>query len=242
MNRILYISLAIFVLCSCSRNDYKYYSGESRIQFLDIEDSVKTKTFYYDAPEIIQDTIWFTLQTTGYPENIDRPFKIAQFTVSDMNNAEEGLHYKVLSELEESYFIPANSTQVKIPVILYRENLAPQTAYYLNIEILENEFFKQGENIRLWRRVVFSKDLLKPKSWTDWFSQYMLGEYSINKHRWMIEQTGQLWDEDFIGGLFDEPGSTNYWRDKLNEYLQAYNAVNPPLTDDDGIEITGFPK
>ncbi len=242
MNRILYISLVLLLLCSCSRNEYKYYSGESRIQFLDIKDSVRTSTFYYDAPEVILDTVWFTLQTTGYPAKIDRPFKIAQFMASDMNNAEEGLHYKALSELEENYYVPANSTQVKIPVILYRENLAPNTAYYLNIEILENEFFKQGENVRLWRRIVFSKDLLKPKNWTDWFSRYILGEYSINKHRWMIEQTGKRWDNDFLDKTYKEPGASYYWQEKLNEYLQAYNAVNPPLTDDDGIEITGFPN
>ena len=75
----------------------------------------------------------------------------------------------------------------------------------------------------LHRTVVFSKDLLKPAGWGGYLESVVLGPYSINKHMWMIEQTGKKWDDEFLTALNDEPGSDMYWRDKLNEYLLEYN-------------------
>ena len=110
------------------------------------------------------------------------------------------------------------------------------------LEIVENDFFKTGVKTELHRTVVFSKDLLKPAGWGGYLESVVLGPYSINKHMWMIEQTGKKWDDEFLTALNDEPGSDMYWRDKLNEYLLEYNRQGNILLDDDNREITGFPE
>lgn len=141
-----------------------------------------------------------------------------------------------------NYSVEAGSVKARVPVVIFRNKLAERTTYYLRLEILENDFFKTGVKTELHRTVVFSKDLLKPAGWGGYLESVVLGPYSINKHMWMIEQTGKKWDDEFLTALNDEPGSDMYWRDKLNEYLLEYNRQGNILLDDDNREITGFPE
>ena len=106
-----------------------------------------------------------------------------------------------------NYSVEAGSVKARVPVVIFRNKLAERTTYYLRLEIVENDFFKTGVKTELHRTVVFSKDLLKPAGWGGYLESVVLGPYSINKHMWMIEQTGKKWDDEFLTALNDEPGS-----------------------------------
>lgn len=233
-------------LSSCSSNEYQMYSGDARIHFSNPADSVKSYSFYFEPSSVTQDTIFFEVSTIGYTSEHPRAFSLKTVELPGTVSPEEGIHYKSLTdpELFKWYSIAPGKTSAKIPLVILRENLKDRTTYTLQIEIAENENFSLGEPDKLHRKVVFSKGLLKPNSWTIHSETYYFGKYSYNKHEWMIQQTEKNWDEEFLQELEREPGSKIFWRDKLNELLLLWqsNPQNPTLVDDDGIEINGFPN
>lgn len=240
----LYILLpTVIVLACCSRNEYKYYSGDSKIQFNEIQDSLKRYSFYFEPAGKTQDTIFFEVSTIGYTSDKDRPFRICQVAVENAVNPVEGVHYKSFDDPDilKWCVIKPGMVTARVPVVLLRGALEERVTYTLRIQVVENGEFNYGESDKLWRKAEFSSGLLRPDAW-GYYERTYWGPYSYSKHEWMIRQTGKKWDDEFLGQVKAEPGSAYYWKDKLNDLLKTYNENNPPLCDDDGVIINGFPN
>src|SRR5690606_13927682 len=102
--------------------------------------------------------------------------------------------------------------------------------------VAANEHFLTGEPTNLWRKVEFTDRLSQPASWDAWMTQYRLGNYSTVKHQFMIQETGQLWDQDFIASLMSDLALLGYWTSVIKVALIDYNNQNPNnlLTDEFG--------
>lgn len=240
MKKRFYIGLIGLLLTACQSNDYKWYSGEAAIQFVETRDTIQRYSFYFQPEAVTQDTLWFEVVTTGYTVPEPRPFRVVQGQLEGLNNAVAGEHYKAFEMMD--YVVGADAVKARVPVVLFRDKLQDKTTYYLELQIEGNDRFQAGVKTALKRRVVFSKDLMKPNGWSVYLENNILGAYSVNKHEWIIEQTKLKWDEDFFESLNNEPGSDMYWRDKLNALLVEFNQNDGVLLDDDNQEITGFPE
>src|SRR5690606_5427125 len=114
-----------------------------------------------------------------------------------------GKHYVAFTDSKASkhYVIKADSMHARVPVILLRDLSLKSSAVLLKFKVVENEQFKTGEASKLWRKIEFTDQLSRPLAWSASASTYYYGEYSLVKHQFMVESTGQRWDQDFMVGL-----------------------------------------
>ncbi len=234
------ISFAILVLTACSEAEIPTYLGTQAIQFAEQSDSTLSYMFYYDEASVKSATIHFKLLTTGHVFDVDRSYQIKQILQERDNAAEEGKHFEAF--FKGKFVVEAGKVTAYAPITIYRENLEPKKIYQLVFQIENNENFIKGDTSLLIRKLIFSRDLLRPNEWTDQRATYYLGPYSVNKHAWMIEQTGKKWDDEFIRHSFGVEQLHVYWRDRLNNLLRKYKQTHGPLLDDDGYEIEKFGK
>jgi len=236
---IFYFLMGLLALNACTEEELPVFSGTNAIQFASATDSVKTYMFFYDDPSVESATVNFNVLTTGYTSDEDRVFKITQVFPEGVTTAEAGKHFVAFTD--DMFVVKAGAVNAQVPITILRNQLEPKTAYQLTMQIETNDNFIKGDTTLLLRKLIFSPDLLKPNTWSSHATTYYLGPYSINKHAWMIEQTGQRWDDEFITkGVYGESMGT-FWRDVLNQKLVKYNEEVGPLYDDDGIEIVKFP-
>lgn len=229
----------IILLNGCSETEMISYSGVQAIQFTNLKDSVKSYMFYYDAPSVESAVVNFEVQTIGFLSDVDRTYKITQLFPDGANNPEAGVHFVEFSE--EQFVVKAGEVKANAPIALIRNQLEPKKIYELTFQIESNDHFIEGDPTLLKRKLIFSRDLLKPDSWLHHVESY-LGAYSVNKHMWMIEQTSKKWDNEFISEHLYYGTLGVYWRDRLNKVLREYNTTIGPLYDDDGYEIKNFGK
>lgn len=238
--KIIGLGLLLSVLTvACQKNDLQMYSGENAIQIANLGDSLNRYSFYFQGDNVKEDTIWIQFRTTGYTSSSPREITLRQVELEGVTNAVEGTHYSLV---QEKLNMPANKVYTDIPIVLHRENLAAKISYWIALELVENDDFKLGELDKLSFKIEFSSDLLKPTLWSYInYEQYYWGTWSYNRHLWMIEQTGHMWDDAFFTEVYAEPGVCKFWKEKLNELLAKYNAAGYVLVDDDGLVINGFP-
>ena len=237
--RTIGLGLLLLILAvACQKNDLKMYSGENAIQMADAGDSLNRYSFYFQEDEVKEDTIWIKFRTTGYTSSSPREITLRQVELEGVMNAVEGTHYSLAPEVLR---MPANEVYVDIPIVLHREPLAAKTSYYIDFELVGNNEFELGETDKLNFKIEFSSDILKPSLWDDYNTKYRWGAWSYNKHLWMIEQTGHMWDDVFLTEVYAEPGLSKFWCEKLNELLFKYNEAGYVLVGDNGVVINGFP-
>lgn len=246
MRKLIYIIgvVGVWLLNACSVNDPKLYSGDSKIQFGELKDTVLRYSFYFIDTTVKQDTIFVELNTIGYTSKQDRAVRIEILDLEDAVKPTEGIHYMSLNDPEfiKNCVVKGNCVSTRVPFVIYRDKLEDYTTYELKIGLVDNENFVLGLKERLWRKLVFAKGLLCPTLWTDFDVKYTWGVYSNVKHSWMIKHTGKDWDDKFLEEMAKEPGASGYWKKKLNSLLLEYLKTNPPLVDENEVEITGFPK
>lgn len=250
MKNLKYILMAtvLLLLYSC-KEEYYLYNDIKRIQFgpditriytpsYNLADTSKSYTFFYDNAAKQQDTIFFDIYAIGGVSNTDRAFKLEQVAVPGADNAVAGKHYKAFNDasVASKYVIKAGAVHAKVPIVMLRDATLKTTTVTLKFQIAQNENFSAGEPSNLWRKAVFTDRLSAPNSWDAWMTQYYLGKYSVVKHSFFIEQTGQKWDNDFILGIRTDMALLNYWKGTLKVALLNYNLKNPgkPLTDEFG--------
>ena len=238
--RTIILGMLLILAVACQKNDLKMYSGRNTIQMADVSDSLTRYSFYFQEENVKEDTIWIQFRTTGYTSSSPREITLRQVELEGVTNAMEGTHYSLV---QERLNMPANAVYTDIPIVLYKENLAEKTSYFIALELVENNDFKLGELDKLSFKIEFSSDILRPSLWSYAnYEQYYWGTWSYNKHLWMITQTKHMWDDEFFTEVYAEPGLAKFWREKLNELLAQYNANGGVLVDDDGIVINGFPN
>lgn len=255
MKQIFTVAMLTALLAACQKDQYYLYNDIARLQFgpapdriyttsFEMVDTLKLYTFYYEPAAIAQDTVFFDIYAIGGVSGEDRPFVLEQVTLDSVENAMPGIHYKAFSDpsLKDRYVIRAGEVHASVPVVLLRDISLKSRSVKLQIQVKANEQFLPGEIRKLWRRVEFTDMLSQPAAWNNSAVQYYWGKYSRVKHAFMIEQTGEKWDEGFLTIANSDYALLTFWRLKLKTLLVDYNNAHPgdPLTDEAG-ETVVFP-
>lgn len=256
MKKIKYLTLlsfAVLLLSSCKKDQYYLYSDVGRIQFgpepsriytssFEFADTLKRVTFYYDDASVTQDTVFFDIYAIGGIKNFDRSFTIKQELVEGAENAVVGKHYVAFndSKVSGNYVIKAGKVHTTVPIVLLRDPSLKTTTPVLKIVVEADKNFQLGEINKLWRKIEMTDRLSQPAGWNTTFTNYYLGKYSVVKHAFMINATGDKWDQDFFIYLTTDLAVINYYRTELKTALIEYNKTHPPLTDEFN-EVVVFP-
>lgn len=254
--KYLFFAVAFSTLLgACKQDQYYLYNDVGRLQFgpdpsriytasFNLADTLKRYTFYYEEEQITEDTVFFDLYAVGGVSDMDRPFQLVQETVAGADNAVAGVHYKAFDhqDLANHYVIKAGFVHTRVPIVLLRDASLKQMVYTLKLRVAPNEHFLEGEPTNLWRKVEFSDRLSQPTLWDASITQYRLGKYSAVKHEFMINVTGQDWDDDFMESIATNLAVMGYWQGVLKIALIDYNNQNPDnlLMDEEG-ELVVFP-
>lgn len=248
--------LCVLIFCSCKKNKYNYYDGMGILQFgptlkylydsyYAMTDTVKTYSFAYQNSETVVDTVYFDIYALGGIKDYDRPFVLKQVSVSGKPNAIPGVHYRPFDspQLSDLYVMKSGTFHMRVPVVLLRDASLKNESYTLQFEVGQNEFFIQGEEAKIWRRVEFADMLIQPNSWNANMSTLYWGAYSRVKHAFMIDSTGEPWDEEFMAIFPYDQLYGVYWKTKLRTFLAEYNNAHPgnPLRDENGALVV-FPN
>lgn len=184
-----------------------------------------------------------------YTYDEEEPEKVVDSTYVDMEfPAVAGVHYESLGEKNE-LILPANQNVLKLNVIVKREDAGlRKNARKLVLRLLPSDDFQTGEVNKLVKSITISDKLERPTRWKDnsYYYKLYLGDWSEVKHRFMIDVTGQKWDNEFLIYIinnYDTYSLRNYYLAKIKKALAEYNADpknNPPLKDENGKEVV-FP-
>jgi hypothetical protein len=254
--KYLFIAMAFStVLGACKQDQYYLFNDVGRLQFgpepariytasFNLADTLKRYTFYYEDAQTVQDTVFFDLYAIGGVSDVDRPFRLIQETITGQQNALPGVHYKAFDDqdLAGRYMIKAGTVYTRVPIVMLRDASLKQNTVVLKLRVSTNEHFLEGELSNVWRKVEFTDRLSQPAAWNASMTQYYVGKYSAVKHEFMIEATGQSWDQEFIALLMQDFALLGYWTGVLKIALIDYNNQNPNnlLLDEDG-ELVVFP-
>ena len=232
---ILIIILVQFVLFSCKKNDTHFWIGEDygRIEgpkewTLDT-DSIRFSFAAYQS--VVQDYEFVAkVYVTGKVAESDRKVGIS---VDAKGTTASNSQF----EFPNSVVIPKNQHYALLPIKIKRTADLTQKAVRLKLSINDQEQIKPGTNEWNSLNVIWSDILMKPINWgnlTEFFTNY-----SDTKYRFIIDvlQIG-----DFTYGQPNGMtwGQMNYYRLRVIQALQEYNAAHPgnPLTDENNQLVT----
>lgn len=253
MKTKIYISAIAFlllgVITACQKDQYYYFNDESRLQFGppndgrnygEFADTAKTATFYYEESDVQLDTVYFDIYTIGETSQIDRTYSLRQVQASGAENAIPNKHYVAFddADMKKLLVITAGSVHARVPILIKRDPELKAKTVALQFEVEENSSFKPGEKSKVWRKLYITDRLSQPNAWDATTTQYYFGPYSTAKHSFMIEITGQKWDQDFFLEIRTASDLINYWKSVLSTALIKYNNEHAePLKDENGAII-----
>lgn len=249
-----FLLLALIALCywNCQEDTLETYDGQDGVYFvnlyggriLTLEDNFSDTTNFSFAFVTVQDTVFrLGVRAMGKMAGIDRPFSVRVVST----NAQEGVHYDAL---EPEYLIPADTTDGYVPVHIYRENIDPDTTFYIELELVPNQYFTQNmpfkeitesgvtDTLDITRHVLtFDNKVSQPMIWSGIQSSY--GEWTEAKFNFINETFGMnpgdwygnnssvwmtLMNKATSGAVF----VTNY----LNSLISEENYTNYPKDPD----------
>lgn len=171
---------------------------------------------------------------------------------ADVNNAVAGKHYQGFDTpaLQKYYMIPAGKARTKIPVVLLRDASLKSENVVLKFSIKANKYFINGYEPYRERTIEFTDQLSEPSYWNkeygEWgftFAMYF-GTYGVVKHQFLINQTGEKWDDTYIEKLMTgDSGYLTYIYEKMVARLEEVNAEREangegPLSEVDGTVVS----
>lgn len=208
------------------------------VTYLNFADTLKAYTFVYEPTSVLQDTLYFDLYTIGGPSEIDRPFKLEQVQVPDTLNAVAGTHYIGFNDNRVAglYVIKAGEVHLRVPVVTLRDPSLKENGVMLKIQVVQNEHFEPGDPRLTWRKGIITDRLTRPAAWDDAMERFYWGAYSEVKHAWMVEVTGERWDQEYMQEVQSDFANLSFWISTLKQLLIDHNNENPgnPLTDEFG--------
>lgn len=235
----LFSLLSIFSGCEKNIDKYNYKNG---LNFLyeNGADSVKNFSFVYGPSDKNIDTVWVQVETIGQLSQADREITFEQIQTSG-TNAINGTHYVAFSDptVKIHYKVPGGVATAKVPVILKRDATLKTTSVELYFKITENDNFKVVNPKRNRFKIIFTDKLSKPSNWA-YYATAIFGVYGVVKHQFMIDQTGNKWDDDYLYNVMGftssstssggsnsnyDSGFANYVRTSLINKLQQVNAA-----------------
>ena len=220
---------ALLVVTGCEQDLPLYDNPEDALNFsvtLDEETGEvveKNYSFVYAGDAVTTDTIWVTVSTQGFLSDDDRPFLLQQIPAGEgLRDAVAGVHYESFdseSMRGKHLVIPGGSYKHRFPVVVYRDESLSEGDVCLYFQIKPNEYFVQGLMPYRTVKIVISNTLKRPEGW----EEYYFGTYGQVKHKFMIDETGLRWDDEFCTNLTDF-GYIQYLTMMLHQRLQEVNA------------------
>lgn len=247
MKKIFYMIglMAAAIFSSCEKDLPLYSDSQARLNFYyegnRTSDSLVSYSFSYHG-SVQEDTIWFEVLTMGFPADYDRAFELEQVD----GDAVAGTHYVSFDDatIKEKFFkVKANATSAKVPVVVLRDASLKEKQVKLVVKIKDNGIFAPGYDETNYKIVRITDKLSKPDAWGGAMDAYY-GQYGLVKHQFMIDATGEMWDDDYINGFINDFGYASYLGSKLRVALDEENARRatqglPPLAEADGTPIVG---
>jgi hypothetical protein len=200
----------IVLLGSCEKDLPTYSYKQNMLNFVRISegDSVRAYSFVY-SNEATVDTVWFSVKTMGFVTNYDRPFEFEQLQ-SDATNAQAGVDYVSFDDtnLKKMYYIPSGAAEAKVPIVVLRSSALSQNDVELKFTFKANDYFTKGYDYLSVAKLVISNKISKPSYWDladdpdNWIyysdPQYYFGDYGPMKLQFMIDVSGEKWDDDYL--------------------------------------------
>lgn len=260
--------LLTVLFASCEKDLQVYSDPTCRLNFYyDIESvssfkesmARSTYSFVYGSSDVEKDTLWYEMETMGFVADHDRAITLVQVDSAGVTNAMPGKHYVAFDDpsMASYYVIPAGKARIKVPVVILRDASLKNETVVLKFKIQPNAEFQQGYSALQTRVIQFTDQLSEPSKWSYGFpySEYSsytvslseyFGDYGVVKHQFLIEQTGEKWDDEYIEKIMT--GDSNYLMYLLRKMAKRLDEVNAeresrgegPLTEGDGtvVEIT----
>lgn len=249
MTKYIWAVIVVLAMVSCKKDQYYLYNDVARIQFgpdptriytpsFNLADTLKPYTFYYEDAAVKEDTVFFDIYAIGGTVGKDRSFSLLQEQLPNTLNAVPGTHYVAFTDARASkhYVIKGGTVHTRVPVIVLRDPSLKTSTPVLKFKVVDDNNFKIGEANNLWRKILITDRLSQPLAWNASFTQYYFGKYSVVKHKFMIDVTGEKWDQDFINLVYADSGLLGYYTAIIKTALIDYNQAHPgnPLRDEAG--------
>jgi len=223
-----------------------YYEGVSNAASLESTLTETHYSFVYGGQHLETDTVWLPMQTMGFVADEQRSISLEQIdnTGSTLPKAVAGQHYVALDQLASFYVVPAGTARTQVPVVLLKDASLDEQEYLLTLRIKSNEWFENGYEAYQTRKIYISNTLSEPAAWYQTYCHYYFGTYGPVKHQFLIDETGEKWDDDYINTLMEgDSGYISYLAEKMARRLAEVNAQRTaqgldPLTEADGTIVT----
>lgn len=246
MKKIFYMIglMAAAIFSSCEKDLPLYSDSQARLNFYykdnRVSDSLVSYSFSYHG-NVQEDTIWFEVLTMGFPADYDRSFELEQVD----GDAVAGTHYVSFDDaaIKEKFFkVKANAVSARVPVVVLRDASLKDKQVKLVVKIKDNGIFAPGYDETNYKIVRITDRLSKPDAW-DGRMDYYFDPYGSVKHQFMIDVTGDMWDDDYINSFIDDFGYVSYLKSKLRVALEEENARRAaqgldPLAEADSTPVT----
>ena len=237
-NRLFIYTMVLLgsLFAACEENLTPYDSETCWVYFdlIGSADTLQTRTFVYAGGDAETDTVWIPLKTIGKVMNYDRPVTLLQVQATD-SNAIAGTHFVAFDDqsLGSQYVIPAGKTTVELPIVLKRDASLKTDKVLLQFTLQANEYFMPSfvgpRLVRIW----VTDQMERPSFWptaSDATLNKKIAPYDPMLHQFLIDATGNKWDDEYISSLGLCKGFLNtswgeewaYWDDKTSSYDSVY--------------------
>lgn len=215
---------------------YFQYAGKSLNGVPVWQDSI-IYSFQNMLPDIKTYTLKIPVKLLGFVADYPRTYKAHVCG----GTAVEGEDYQ---SFEPEYTFPAGQAETFLPVVLYRTEKLTSQSYSIEIELIENEYFKMlmpeivsfSDTINATRfKVWFSEIITQPFYWLSAKSYF--GDWSVKKIQFLngiMGWTMQDWKDAGMQGAKITRGKFNYAAILMRNELQALADKGEPLCEDDG--------
>lgn len=246
-----YIAAVLLVsMLSCEKK-FDTYTHGSGLNFVYVKatDTLVNVPFVYSPNTALTDTVWLTLQTVGPVSDVDRSIALEQI-LTGTGDAIPGTHFIPFDDesIRSHYKVAANQIRASLPVILKRDPSLKTTVASLKIRIKANENFSFSYPGLSDVRIVFNDFLSQPDNWSRYTILLLTGDYGPVKHKWLIDNTTERWDDEYLASIGFTPAVPNsnfdiqyitYLQQELRKRLLIYNqeleaSGKPVLKEADG--------
>lgn len=229
------LAIAICLTASCKQDFPEAFTGKSYIQFTPTN-GIKTvvtaySSFYYSDPSKTTDTILFDVTSLGLVPTKTTYIKLTPIlgaiTASnypDAVDAVSGVNYTSFDDpdIQKLMKLDPGKSNGKIPVIIKRDPSLKTKMYQLHFKLSDSDDYLAGNPKYIEGLVYITDFLFKP---TNWSTTFFLGTYGTVKHQFMVEQSGERWDVDFITTILANSNLQTYYKYKFSQALKVTNAA-----------------
>lgn len=230
-NRIFMLLVLLVAGYGCE-SEYEDYSGTDAIYMNETTDTTRFSFTYVDVDRQVQE---IKIKTIGQVYDYDRTVNLKITPV----NAIESVDFEPLAE---QYVVKAGENSLVVPIVMIRTGALQKEEKVIDMELLENEYFKtyydygSGDRVtwvktnRLKQTLIFSEFMnQRPATW----DPYVLGTFSQKKFNLICNEMG-IAREKFLDSKYMSY-RTNYIASYMKKYLAEQKAAGNTIYEEDGV-------